>query len=216
MKDFLSLGWGTIEGPLIEPPLFSPVIADPSFLFPEETPDGDWQLFAHSAWGIHRYSSPDGLAWRDQGIVARNAMRPFARRIDGMAGKMATGASPSEPGPYCLYFEAYKPFALPMTALPGRRKWHSTIRCSRSADLAHWSQTAPLLRPELPWMCDPTLGESVSNPCLVSEPREPPGACTFRLRWPGFPTAASANRATSGSRKAPRLSGPSWQSRRPW
>jgi len=171
VKDFLSLRWGTIEGPLIEPPLFSPVIADPSFLFPEETPEGDWELFAHSAWGIHRYSSSDGLAWRDLGIVARNAMRPFARRIDGLAGKTGARAPLSEEGPFCLYFEAYRPFALPMTALPGRRKWRSTIGFSRSADLRRWSRPEILLRPGLSWMRDPMLGESVSNPCLVREPQ---------------------------------------------
>ena len=58
---WLDLSWEDSGLPLIEPPRFSPVIADPSFLFPEETPDGQWALFAHSAWGIHRYSSRDGV-----------------------------------------------------------------------------------------------------------------------------------------------------------
>lgn len=170
IADFCAIRWGEIEGPLIEPPLFSPIIADPSFLFPEETPNATWELFAHSAWGIHRYSSSDGLSWRDLGIVARNAMRPFVRRIDGLAGKMGTGASLSEAGPFYLYFEAYRPFALPMTAFPGRRTWRSSIALSRSADLRCWSRSETLLRPELPWMSDPMLGDSVSNPCLVQEP----------------------------------------------
>lgn len=159
IADFLALRWSKVEGPIIEPPRFSPIIADPSFLFPEETPDGTWELFAHSAWGIHRYSSLDGLAWRDRGLVVRNAMRPFVRKIgEG----------------YFLFYEAYPPIALALTALPVKMKWHSTIGISRSADLANWSSRKTVLRPELAWMRDDARGESVSNPCLVAEP-EPAG-----------------------------------------
>ena len=74
VSDFLKIKWDEVEGPLIQPPRFSPVIADPSFLFPEESPRGRWELFAHSAWGVHRYSSPEGKAWRNRGIVVPNAM----------------------------------------------------------------------------------------------------------------------------------------------
>ena len=176
VDDFLALHWTDVEGPLIEPPRFSPVIADPSFLFPEETPDRAWELFAHSAWGIHRYTSDDGLAWRDRGIVARNAMRPFVRRLHGSAEtaggratNVAADAAAGAPG-YALYFESYPPFALPLSALPVRSKWNSTIAVARSADLDSWSPREVLLSPDLAWMRDPDLGASVSNPCLVEEP----------------------------------------------
>ncbi|MBU1080977.1 MAG: glycosyl hydrolase family 43, partial [Spirochaetes bacterium] len=152
--DFLAVSWSAPGAPLIEPPRFSPVIADPSFLFPEETPTENWELFAHSAWGVHRYSSPDGLSWRDRGLVARDAMRPFARRVGDE---------------YLLYYEKYAPLALPMTALPLRRRWESTIAVSSSADLERWSAPRTLIRPTLDWMRDPSLGNSVSNPCLVRE-----------------------------------------------
>jgi hypothetical protein len=206
---FLALKWTEVEGPLIQPPLFSPVIADPSFLFPEETPDGTWELFAHSVWGIHRYASDDGLAWHDRGIVVRNAMRPFVRRLysseeaaaqtteraltstqpfmcrlDGsaetgdktVAEKVATEKTPAERltargSTYALYFESYPPFALPLSALPFKRPWNSAIALARSADLASWSPREILLSPELPWMSEPSLGASVSNPCLVEEPK---------------------------------------------
>ena len=152
ISDFLALSWSGIDAPLIEPPRFSPVIADPSFLFPEETPSGDWELFAHSAWGIHRYSSGDGLSWQDRGIVVRNAMRPFIRQIGDR---------------FLLYYEKYAPLALPLTALPFRRRWKSTIALTTSNDLSHWSAARTLLRPDLDWMRDQALGDSVSNPCLV-------------------------------------------------
>jgi hypothetical protein len=152
IDDFLHVSWSEPGDPLIEPPRLSPVIADPSFLFPEETPDGDWALFAHSAWGVHRYSSPDGILWREEGLAVRHAMRPFVRRIEGG---------------YALYYERYPPFALALTALPIKRPWKSTIAVSTSAELRSWSLPLTLVRPEADWMRDPVLGESVSNPCAV-------------------------------------------------
>ncbi|HWR12910.1 MAG TPA: hypothetical protein VN445_13885 [Rectinemataceae bacterium] len=175
IADFLAIRWGSIEGPLIEPPRFSPIIADPSFLFPEETPDGTWELFAHSAWGIHRYSSLDGLAWRDRGLAIRNAMRPFVRKIGE---------------DYFLFYEAYPPIALALTALPVKVRWHSTIGLSRGADLWNWSPRKTILRPELAWTRDDARGESVSNPCLVAEP-EPAGGgspCSSSVLGPGSST----------------------------
>ncbi len=164
ISDFLSVRWGGIEGPLVEPPRLSPIVADPSFLFPEETPGGDWELFAHSAWGVHRYSSPDGAAWTERGIVVHNAMRPFARPLD------SGGTGPR----YGLYYEAYPPLALPLTALPLRRRWRSRIALSTSADLQRWTPGRTLVSPLLPWMRDRALGFAVSNPCLV---RDWTGAC---------------------------------------
>ncbi|MCX7026538.1 MAG: glycosyl hydrolase family 43 [Spirochaetes bacterium] len=181
VSDFLAIRWGATEGPLIEPPRFSPIIADPSFLFPEETPGGRWELFAHSAWGIHRFSSADGLSWRDHGIVIQNAMRPFVRRLGGSTEVAAiseatagTAAAPRQPAhataEYVLLFESYPPFALPLSALPFKRKWNSTIVIAHSGDLDSWSPREIVLKADLPWMRDPELGASVSNPCLVEEP----------------------------------------------
>ncbi|MFA6507421.1 MAG: hypothetical protein WCT14_15080 [Treponemataceae bacterium] len=157
VDDFLNLDWTPPGPPLIEPPCLSPVVADPSFLFPEETPDGKWALVAHSAWGLHLYASDDGIRWREKGLILRHAMRPFLRRVAGE---------------YLLFFESYAPFALPLTALPGKRPWRSAISLSRSANLLRWSKPETLLTPSLEWMRDPILGDSISNPCLVEEATE--------------------------------------------
>ncbi|HWP69106.1 MAG TPA: hypothetical protein VN437_07355, partial [Rectinemataceae bacterium] len=177
ISEFLAIRWGGIEGPLIEPPRFSPIIADPTFLFPEETPEETWELFAHSAWGIHLYSSADGIKWLDRGLTVRNAMRPFVRKITGFGadGENSQGGKFAN-SPYFLLYEAYPPLALAFTALPGRRKWRSRIALSRSADLGSWSRPAIVARAGLPWMRDPNLGESVSNPCLVSAAEAAAGA----------------------------------------
>lgn len=155
IAEFLGLRWSDPGEALIEPPFLSPVLADPSFLFPEETPDGRWALFAHSAWGVHRYASRNGVAWEHRGLAVRNAMRPFIRR---------SGAA------YYLYYELYPPLALAATALPGRRRWRSALAVSESPDLLRWSAPRRLAEPSLDWMRDERLGDAVSNPCLV-----PPG-----------------------------------------
>jgi len=152
IEAFLGLPRSESPGSLIEPPRFSPLIADPSFLFPEESPDGLWQLFAHSAWGIHRHDSPDGLSWTDRGIVVRNAMRPFVRFLDGR---------------FLLLYERYRPLGLPLTALPLRPRWKSVIECRASDDLRRWTPPVRLLSPGPAWTVDGRWGESVSNPCLV-------------------------------------------------
>jgi hypothetical protein len=156
--EFLSIHWTEPGKPLIEPPGLSPIIADPSFLFPEETPEGDWQLFAHSAFGIHRYSSADGLAWEHRGMVVKNAMRAFVR--------------PLPEGDYAMYYESYPPLALAATALPIRPKWKSKIAMAKSSDLASWSPGVTILTPEKDFSRDEGLGASISNPCLIQAGNE--------------------------------------------
>ncbi len=64
VAELLALEWKEHEGnPLIAPLFPSPIIADPTFLPPQETPDGLWHLFAHSMLGIHHFTSRDGLEW---------------------------------------------------------------------------------------------------------------------------------------------------------
>ena len=176
VSDFLTIEWGEIEGPLIEPPRLSPLVADPSFLFPEESPEGEWELFAHSAWGVHRYTSTDGTHWSERGIVIHNAMRPFIRRTDYAAAETKSDSRARSAAPllrgerrYCLYYEAYPPLALPLTALPLHRRWRSRIELSESADLSRWSEAVSLIEPDQPWTRDRSLGASVSNPCLVRD-----------------------------------------------
>ena len=155
IDDFLKIRWEEGDQPLIEPPFFSPVIADPSFLFPEESPNGVWTLYAHSAWGLHEFTSVDGKSWIDGGLRIRNAMRPFLRRM--------------RDGNYVLLYEKYKPFALPLQILPGKRAWKSRLEIRHSKDVYHWGDPDIILQPELAWMRDTVLGDSVSNPCLVED-----------------------------------------------
>jgi hypothetical protein len=143
------------RSPLLGPPFPSPVLADPTFLPPDATPDGRWHLWAHSLLGIHHHTSDDGFTWRRVGTVARNALR--AQVVD--LGE-AAGLGPR----YRLLYErtrVFLPFGLP---------WRSWIESRASHDLWHWSDPVVLLRPSLPWHRDARHGEALSNPCLVPLP----------------------------------------------
>lgn len=145
---FAALTWRLDDrNPLIGPPWPSPVIADPTFVVPEDGPDGRWHLFAHSLLGIHHYTSPDGVAWRREGTVVRNALRARLVR-DGDT--------------FHLLYE--KPRAmLPIGPLP----WASRIDLRSSRDLVTWTRPRTLLRPSLGWHEEPGRGRAVGNPCLV-------------------------------------------------
>ncbi|MDX9959704.1 MAG: hypothetical protein RBT68_14795 [Spirochaetia bacterium] len=169
IDSWLGLQWEDGRQALIEPPRFSPVVADPSFLFPEETPDGLWNLFAHSAWGVHRYSSSDGSAWTDHGLAVWNAMRPFVRKLE-------PGSGGNGKPRYILLHEKYPPLALPLSALPLKRPWRSVLAMQESQDLLSWTEPRTLLEPNFPWMRDKLLGQAVSNPCLVEDHATAPPA----------------------------------------
>lgn len=151
IADFCALEWYDDGRPLLEPGRWSPVVADPTYLFPDETPDGRWRLFAHTAWGIREHVSSDGISWRTGGIVVRNAMRAFTRRHEGR---------------YLLAYERYRPLAMPMTVLPRRPAWRSRIELRWSEDLTAWGHPTTVVSPDRPWARD-EFGSSVSNPCLV-------------------------------------------------
>ncbi|GBF43798.1 glycoside hydrolase, family 43 domain protein [Leptospira ellinghausenii] len=139
------------EDPIIKPGFPSPILADPSFLFPESCPDGLWHLFAHNIFGVLEYVSEDGIHWKKKKSIVRNAMRPFIY---------------SEDGTYYLYYEKYKFLHVLMSWFP-YRKWKSKIEVKTSKDLVHWSASKTVIVPKFPFHKDPNFGESVSNPCLV-------------------------------------------------
>lgn len=140
------------ENYLIDHPLLSPVLADPTFVFPADSPDGRWHLFAHSVWGIQHYVSNNGINWTCKGIAVANAMRPFLY---------------FEGGIYYLLYERYRPLSLVLSWIKGR-KWHSEIAMSWSADLRRWTKPVTLIKPEMNWH-RAEGNESVSNPCLVKQ-----------------------------------------------
>jgi len=152
-EDIKAISWTDYsENYLIDHPALSPVLADPTFVFPENSPDGRWHLFAHSVWGVHHFVSADGIKWKDRGVAIANAMRPYLY---------------SEGDVYYLFYEKYRPLSLVLSWIKGR-KWYSEIAVSHSTDLKKWSAPKVLIRPELPWHASGP-NKSVSNPCLVKQ-----------------------------------------------
>lgn len=150
MDEVAALRWTwDPRSPVLGPPFPSPVLADPTFLPPDRTPDGRWHLWAHSLLGIHHHVSDDGIAWQRRATVQRNALR--AQIVD-----LGMQASPR----YRLLYERTRLF------LPIGVPWRSWIESRASGDLARWSAPVVLLRPSLPWHRR-GRGEALSNPCLV-------------------------------------------------
>lgn len=143
-----ALRWQVRPDPVLGPPFPSPVIADPTFLPPDQTPAGDWRLWAHSLLGLHGYRSDDGLRWQDTGTVTRNALRAHAI---AMAGQ------------YRLAYEKTRLF------MPIGLPWLSWIESRESVDLQIWSAPRRLLEASLPWH-HAGRSRAVSNPCLVPVP----------------------------------------------
>ncbi len=152
LAEFATLSWEDEGRWLIAPTALSPLLADPTFLFPSETPEGNWCLIAHTAFGLRRFSSPDGVCWTDCGTIVRHGMRAFLRREEDI---------------YRLYYEHYPPFALSLSLIPCAR-WRSRIALSESPDLCRWSRLKPVFSPELPWHGS-ARGPAVGNPSVFRE-----------------------------------------------
>ena len=141
------------RSPILGPPFPSPIIADPTFLPPDATPDRQWHLWAHSLLGVHHHVSDDGISWTRRETVQRNALR--AQVVD-----LGAGTAPR----YRLLYERTRAF------IPFGVRWSSWIESRSSDDLRTWSEPSVLVRPSLPWHRDAKQGDAVSNPCLVPLP----------------------------------------------
>jgi hypothetical protein len=136
------------KNPILLPPWPSPILADPTFLPPSETPDGRWHLFAHTLFGIEHYSGLDGLVWQRHERLCGNALRCFLLKHDGT---------------FFLYYEKCN---LMLPIVPGLA-WSSHIEVRVSSDLWRFSEPMKVLAPCLPWHHEPGRGQAVGNPCVV-------------------------------------------------
>jgi hypothetical protein len=125
--------------PLIEPMGTESMIADPTVLGPDASPDGRWHLFAHSLLGVHHFQSDDGIDWTlfQDAVVDAGALRPF----------LYVGESGFE-----LLWEDFADLT------------HSEIRVRHTDDLLTWGEPRTLLTVELDWEQDPLW--TIGNPYL--------------------------------------------------
>lgn len=156
----LDLQWKEHPGnPLIEPPWPEFVIADPTFIPPDQSPDGRFHLFAHGVlFGIYHFVSDDGLHWRRIGRVTMG-MRPFIVEAEGH---------------YHIFFER---ISTPLS---------SRICMVSSDDLMHWSKVRTVLQPSLAW--ERSIAFTNGNPCVIRRGDEwwmyySAGLCWLRDCW---------------------------------
>ncbi len=138
------------SNPVLKYKLPSLVVADPSVLTPDKTPDKKWHLFAHTFFGVYHFDSIDGINFSRVQKVASRAMRPNINVIDGK---------------YCLYFERTRSVLLNALNTVGA-KWHSEIYMCTSSDLINWDAPKRVIKQTRDYeKCD--TGIAISNPFLV-------------------------------------------------
>lgn len=134
-------------------PFDSPIVADPSLLTPDNSPDGNWHIFFHTVIGVYHFVSPDGISFKKKARLVRNAMRPDINLIDGE---------------YYLFFEKTRGLLPKGLNLIGLASWKSEIYVMTSSDLESWSPPSPVITQSKPFE-KAGKGYSLSNPFLLRE-----------------------------------------------
>lgn len=130
------------ENPLIEP-FVRDVVADPTVLGPDQTPDGLWHMITCGSHGyLAQWTSSDGLHWERFVHHEWDGFSPFVHPHGGR---------------YYLFYQ--------MNNFP-ERCW---IVCRHSEDLRTWSEPQVILEPDLPWE-DMEFRPTCRNACLTPLP----------------------------------------------
>ena len=138
------------RNPVITHGAGSPIVADPSVLTPDLTPDGKWHLFAHTLFGVYDFLSDDGIDFPVRRKILSRAMRPCAA---------------FEGGVYYIFYERLQPAPARAAGLFGG-KWKSEIFVVESRDLVNYSSPRPVLRFDKDFE-RAGRGYSLSNPFLL-------------------------------------------------
>ncbi len=150
-KEFLQLDFKTREEPILAPFGGAVVVADPSLLTPDLSPDGMWHMFFHTTFGVYHFRSPDGIRFSKVQKVASRAMRPNINRIGDR---------------YYLFYEKTRNLLINALNLANLAKWRSQIYLKTSADLVHWSKPQAVVTAAGGYEDSPR-GSSISNPYLL-------------------------------------------------
>lgn len=139
--DFKQFEWKDCpDNPLVEPIKPDWMVADPSVLTPDITPDGKWHMFANAIiQGIQHFVSDDGIHWQRVAKKLFIGIRPYVFFEDNL---------------YYLFYE--KPDSIRS----------SVIALRVSPDLVNWSDAKVILKPEYGWEKKWPLATN-GNPCLV-------------------------------------------------
>ncbi|MFX1294963.1 MAG: family 43 glycosylhydrolase [Promethearchaeota archaeon] len=127
------------NNPLINPVPPEWIIADPTFLSPNESPDNMWHLFAHGIlYGIYHFISHDGIKWKNTEQNMPSGIRPFLFKENNIY--------------YLLYERIFTTFL-------------ANIAICKSSDLYKWTKSKYILTPTRSW--EGRFSRRVGSPCLV-------------------------------------------------
>ena len=130
IKEWLGLKWNYFnKNPVINPPFLSSIIADPTFVTPEQSPDNKWHIFAHSIFGIHHYESFDGIKYKKLKLIVNFGVRPFIFI--------------NEKKFLIFYEKVFSLFRFPF--------YDYRLEVIESDDLYYWSNPKVILKPNLVW-----------------------------------------------------------------
>lgn len=146
------------DEPVFQGLWYVPRLSCPVFLFPEETPDGKWHLFAHSWLGIQHYISGSGIMWEPMGLVQVRGKYPFIFK---------------EKGAFHIVYERHgKPIPFVEKLTKRMKKSHvvgSHIEMRSSNDLSVWSEPRVLLKAaDIPSSSDYWKKPALSHPQILS------------------------------------------------
>ena len=150
-KDILSLTFTVRETPVLSPFGGAFVVADPSLLTPDQTPDQMWHMFFHTTFGVYHFRSSDGVRFERVKKVVSRAMRPNVDRVGDL---------------YYLFYERTRPLLANALSLVNLTRWRSHIYVCTSSDLVHWSRSRPVVTSANGYERSPR-GSSISNPFLL-------------------------------------------------
>ena len=150
-SDILNLTFTVREKPILAPFGGAFVVADPSLLTPDLSPDKMWHMFFHTTFGVYHFRSPDGIRFEKVQKIVPNAMRPNINRIGDL---------------YYLFYEKTRPLLANALTLVDLAKWKSHINVCTSSDLVHWSAPKPVVTSANGYE-QSLRGSSISNPFLL-------------------------------------------------
>lgn len=141
------------KNPVIRPFDGSPIVADPSLLTPNESPDGRWHLFFHTVLGVYHTASFDGIRFGKPKKILKNAMRP---NINFANGK------------YYLFYEKTRSLLAKGLNILKLMPWKSEVFVVESERLAEWSAPRAVIT-EARGYERSEQGSSISNPFYFGE-----------------------------------------------
>ena len=150
-NDIKNLTFTVRETPVLSPFNGAFVVADPSLLTPDQTPDNTWRMFFHTTFGVYHFRSPDGVKFEKVQKVVSDAMRPNINK---------TGDK------YYLFYEKTRNLLANALTLVNLAKWRSQIYVRTSSDLVTWSKPRPVVTSANGYEKN-SRGSSLSNPFLL-------------------------------------------------